>query len=326
VSRASRSPVGDGRLDQGCGPLLVYHPDEVEAYASLIRAPRRLAVHVCATPEVARSIIADAEILYAWRFPPELLTRARRLRWVQAMGAGVERFLVPELPSHVVITRAPVFGTWMVEYVFGWCAWITQKMATYREAQQHRRWIQTVPDRLRNRTLVIIGVGEIGRALARAAKAFGMRVIGVTRNGRRRPGLDQVYPAARLTRALAEADFTVLCLPLTAETRGMIGPRELAALRPHAWLVNIARGPIVDEQALIGSLESRRIGGAILDVFDEEPLPPGHPLWGLPNTVITPHISGPSTPADIAPIFNDNLHRYLRRERLRHLVDRSRGY
>jgi phosphoglycerate dehydrogenase-like enzyme len=306
--------------------LLVYHPDEVEAYASLIRAPRRVAVHACATPEAARPVIADAEILYAWRFPPELLAKAARLRWIQAMGAGVDRFLVPELPPEVVITRAPVFGTWMVEYVFGWCVQVTQKMATYREAQRRHQWITTVPDRLRDRTLVLVGVGEIGRALARAAKTFGMRVIGVTRSGRRQPGLDRAYRTAERVRALAEADFAVLCLPLTAETRGLIGARELAALRPHAWLVNIARGPIVDEAALMAALESRRLGGAILDVFDVEPLPASHPLWDLPNAVITPHISGPSTPADIAPIFNDNLRRYLRGQRLRHVVARRRGY
>jgi phosphoglycerate dehydrogenase-like enzyme len=320
--RSRRRHPGGGRR----GSLVVFHPEEAEAYASLIRHPRRLAVHICATPEAAQPVIAEAEILYAWRFPSELLAKATRLRWVQAMGAGVERFLTPELPSRVVVTRAPVFGTWMVEYVFGWCAWITQKMAVYREAQQEHRWITTVPDRLRSRTLVVVGVGEIGGMLAQTAKAFGMRVVGVTRSSRGGRGLDRAYRPAQLARALAEADFAVLCLPLTGETRGMIGARELAALRPHAWLLNVARGPIVDERALVAALESRRIGGAVLDVFDEEPLPPAHPLWSLPNTVITPHISGPSTPADIAPVFNDNLRRYLQGARLRHVVDRGRGY
>jgi phosphoglycerate dehydrogenase-like enzyme len=324
----TRGPRSRGRRPDGGGrrSLVVFHPEEVETYASLIRHPRRLAVQICATPEAAQQVIADAEILYAWRFPSELLAKATRLRWVQAMGAGVERFLTPELPGDVVVTRAPVFGTWMVEYVFGWCAWVTQKMAVYREAQKERRWIATVPDRLRSRTLVVVGVGEIGRMLARAAKVFGMRVVGVTRSSRGGRDLDRAYRPAQLARALAEADFAVLCLPLTAETRGLIGARELAALRPHAWLLNIARGPIVDERALVAALESRRIGGAVLDVFDEEPLPPAHPLWSLPNTVITPHISGPSTPADIAPVFNDNLRRYLRGARLRHVVDRRRGY
>jgi glyoxylate/hydroxypyruvate reductase len=326
MTRGPHSRVREPTVGEGRGSLLVYHPDEVDAYASLIRTPRRLGIHVCATPEAAREVIADAEILYAWRLPADLLAKAARLRWVQAMGAGVERFLTPELPSRVVVTRAPVFGSWMVEYVFGWCAWVTQKMATYQEAQRDRHWITITPDRLRGRTLVLVGVGEIGGTLARAAKAFGMRAVGVTRSGRRLRGLDRVYRTAQLARALAEADFAVLALPLTAETRGMIGSRELAGLRPHAWLVNIARGPIVDERALVAALESRRIGGAILDVFDEEPLPPAHPLWALPNTVITPHISGPSTPAEIAPIFNDNLRRYLRGERLRHVVDRRHGY
>jgi len=118
----------------------------------------------------------------------------------------------------------------------------------------------------------------------------------------------------------------VLCVPLTAKTRGLIGARELAAMRPTAWLINVARGPVIDEPALIDALESRRIAGAVLDVFWKEPLPQNHPLWSLDNVIITPHIAGPSTPEEIAPIFNDNLARFLTGRRLRHVVDRSRGY
>lgn len=308
------------------GPILVYHPDEVEAYASLVRPPRGATLRRCDNPEDAARVIGDTEILYAWGFPVPLLARARRLRWVQVMGAGVDRFLVPELPAGVVLTRAPVFGTWMVEYVFGWCAWVTQKMETYREAQRMRRWIPVTPDRLRGRTLTVVGLGEIGQALARAARRFGMRATGVSRTGRRVGNVDRIYRAGRLGQALAEADFAVLALPLTPRTRGVIGERELAAMRPSAWLVNIARGPVVQERPLVEALEQRRIGGAILDVFDEEPLPPAHPLWELPNVVITPHVSGPSTPGEIAPIFNDNLRRYASSRPLAHQVDRRRGY
>jgi len=223
-------------------------------------------------------------------------------------------------------TRAPVFGPWMVEYVFGWCAWVTQKMETYREAQRARLWIATAPDRLRGKTLAIVGLGEIGRSLARAAAAFGMRVTGVSRTGRRVVNVDRVYRPRQLMRALAGADFVVLALPLTPDTRGLIGGRELAAMRPGAWLVNIARGPIVREQALVEALQARRIAGAILDVFEQEPLSPAHPLWELPNVVITPHVAGPSTPDEIAEVFNENLRRYAQGRRLAHLVDRRRGY
>ncbi|HXH84687.1 MAG TPA: NAD(P)-dependent oxidoreductase, partial [Candidatus Tectomicrobia bacterium] len=140
------------------------------------------------------------------------------------------------------------------------------------------------------------------------------------------PGVERVYRTAALPRALAAADFVVLVLPLTPATRGLIGARELAAMKRDAWLLNIARGPIVDEAALVAALEERRIGGAVLDVFATEPLPPDSPLWSLPNAVVTPHVAGPSTPAELTPIFNDNLARWLAGRPLRHVVDRARGY
>jgi len=130
--------------------LLVYHPDEAKEYAALIRAPRaRVAVTVCATPGEAAAAVGEADVIYAWKFPPELYPSARRLRWLQAMGAGVEWVLVPGLPAGVTVTRAPgVFGPWMREYVLGWCLWTTQRMDTYRTAQQQRRWRQeTLPAR-----------------------------------------------------------------------------------------------------------------------------------------------------------------------------------
>jgi len=136
----------------------------------------------------------------------------------------------------------------------------------------------------------------------------------------------RVYPVGALNRALSEADFVAVLLPLTDDTRGIIGAGALAAMKPTAWLINIARGAVVDEPALLAALEKQRIAGAVLDVFDREPLPPSHPLWKMDNVVVTPHISGPSTPDEIAPVFNDNLARYLAGRPLRYVVDRSLGY
>jgi phosphoglycerate dehydrogenase-like enzyme len=215
----------------------------------------------------------------------------------------------------------------MAEYVLGWLLRVTQRMDQYLAAQRDRQWLgDVVPQKLRGRTLAIVGLGDIGRTIARAATALGMRVLGVSRTGRRVPGVARVSRLAGLRRALAEADAVVVTVPLTPETRGLIGGKEIAAMRPSTWLINIARGPIVDEAALVAALRAERIAGAVLDVFDEEPLPAGHPFWGLPNVVLTPHISGPSTPEEISPIFNDNLRRFLAGQRLRHVVDRRRGY
>ncbi len=310
--------------------ILVYHPEpgDAQGYARRIKQPRPVfTVTACSTPAEAELHVADAEVLYAWNFPRELLPRAKRLRWVQNMGAGVERFLIPELPKGVALTRiAGIFGPWMAEYVLGWCLWHTQRTELFRAQQRERRWRQVDPLRLHGAELCIVGLGDIGRSIARAARGVGMRVSGVSQSGRKAPEVDRVYRSRDLVRALASADFVVLTVPLTAATRGLIGARELASMKPSAWLVNIGRGPIVDGGALLEALSGKQIGGVILDVFDEEPLPADHPLWKLENVVITPHISGPSTPDEIGPIFDDNLRRYLARRPLRYQVDRKRGY
>ena len=310
--------------------ILVYHPEagEARAYADLVRLPSRaFTLHVASTADQAAEPGAEAEIFYCWGPPRALLAAAKRLRWIQCMGAGVERLLVPELRPEVRVTRAAgIFGPWMAEYTLGWCLWVTQRMGGFRASQRARRWQPVDPIPLRGQTLCVVGLGDIGRRIARAARALGMRVVGVTRGGRGPREAERIYRVSALRSALAWADFVVLTLPLSDATRGLVGPAELAAMKPSAWLINIARGPIVVESALLDALRDTRLGGAILDVFDTEPLPAEHPLWGFDNVVITPHISGPSTPREIAPIFTDNLRRYLAGRPLRHLVDRTRGY
>jgi glyoxylate/hydroxypyruvate reductase A len=310
--------------------VLVYHPDEAEVYARLIRIPpgREVALHVCATEAEAAAVIADAQVVYAWKLPTALYGKASSLQWLQAMGAGVDWALVSELPRRVVVTRAPgIFGPWMSEYVLGWCSWVTQRMERYRAAQRERRWIGDVlPGRLRGKTMTLVGVGDIGREIARVARAVGMHVIGVSRSGQRVPAVERVYRPGYLARALAAADFVVVVVPLTRQTHGLLDARALAAMRPDAWLINIGRGAVVDEAALVEALQTGRIAGAILDVFPAEPLPAAHPFWSLDNVVVTPHVAGPSTAEEIAPVFNDNLARWLRGRPLQHVVDRSRGY
>jgi glyoxylate/hydroxypyruvate reductase A len=309
--------------------VLVYHADEAEAYAAGVTAPPgRVRVVTACTPEEAAAAVSEADVLFAWRFPPTLLARARRLRWLQAMGAGVDWALGPELPAGVTVTRVPgVFGPWMTEYVLGWCLWVTQRMDVYRTAQRAGVWRSDVsPRKLRGSTLCVVGLGDIGRAIARGARALGLRVVGVNRTGRPVREALRVWPVTALPRALATADWVVLVLPLTPETRGLVGARALASMRPWAWLLNVGRGAVVDEAALLDALRRGQIAGAVLDVFATEPLPAGHPFWALDNVVVTPHIAGPSTPEEIVPVFNDNLRRFLGGRPLRHVVDRRLGY
>ena len=308
--------------------VLVYRPTEAERFASLVRAPRGVTVHAAGSPAEAESVIARVDVLWGWRVPPALYPKAERLAWVQVMGAGVDSALVPELPPRVVVTRSPgLFGPWMTEYVLAWCLWVTQRVDAYRRAQADRRWASDVlPERLGGRTLVVVGLGDIGRRIARAAAGLGLRVVGVSRRGRPAPGVSRVYRPSALARAVAEGDFVVLVVPLTAETRRLVGERVLEAMKPTAWLINVARGAVVDEDALVRALDRRRIAGAVLDVFATEPLPPAHPLWALDNVVVTPHIAGPDVPEDLARVFNENLARFLAGRPLRHVVDRRRGY
>jgi glyoxylate/hydroxypyruvate reductase A len=310
--------------------ILVYHPGRANAlaYARGIRLPARtFRVRVASSPTDAAKAIGTTAILYAWDFPRDLLARAPALRWIQNMGAGVDKLLVPWLPAGVVVTRTPgIFGPWMAEYVLGWCLWVTQRIEKYRLQQRRWRWKAVDPLRLHGSTLAVVGLGDIGRTIARTARVLGMTVIGVSRSGRRAAVADVVYRVTDLTRALGRADWVVLTVPLTASTENLIGSREFRAMKRSAWLINVARGGVVDEGALVAALRSRRIAGAILDVFRTEPLPPGHPLWRLPNVVVTPHISGPSTPGEISDIFNENLRRYAAGRPLLHAVDRRRGY
>ena len=309
--------------------VLVYHPTEAKDYAGLVRAPRgRVAVTACATPDEAASVIGETDIVYGWKFPAALYPRATRLRWLHAMGAGVDWVLVPGFPDHVTVTRVPgVFGPWMREYVLARCLAVTQRLDAYRTFQRTASWREDViPERLAGKTMVVVGLGDIGRTIAAGARALGMRVIGISRSGRRIREAHRVYRLSGLKQALGQGDFVVLVLPLTDETRGVIGASALAAMRPTAWLFNIGRGAVIADRALVEALRARRIAGAVLDVFAEEPLPAEHPLWALENAVVTPHISGPSTPAEMAPVFNDNLARWLAGRPLRHVVDRRRGY
>jgi glyoxylate/hydroxypyruvate reductase A len=204
--------------------------------------------------------------------------------------------------------------------------WASQRTEPLRAAQRARRWEPLTPALLRGKTLGVVGVGSIGRVIAQVGRAFQMRTLGLSRTGRRIPEVDKVYRRPAFHEFLAASDYVVLVVPLTPETRGILGEPELHAMRPEAWLVNLGRGSLIQEPALVRALQERWIAGAVLDVFSEEPLPSEHPFWALPNVVVTPHISGPSMPEEIAPIFNENLRRFLTGRPLRGRVDIRRGY
>jgi phosphoglycerate dehydrogenase-like enzyme len=219
-----------------------------------------------------------------------------------------------------------VFGGQMAEYVLGG---LLQRVLQLREreaAQRERRWWPEPTGTLDGLTLGVMGTGSIGSAVAERAGGFGMRVLGYSRSGRSRPGFEQVFGADLLHRFLGACDHVAAMLPDTPETRQLLDAPALAAMRPGALLINVGRGTLVDEAALLSALKGGRLGGAMLDVFETEPLPPEHPFWECPGLTITAHVAARSWPRDIANIFRDNLRRFRENETLRFRLDPERGY
>ncbi len=279
-------------------------------------------------------LLGQADIIYGWihHFPKNLLERTGRLKWIQTMSAGVD--LMPEeiRKSRVKIVNATgLHGTPMGEMVLEMMLMFAKDAPACFQMKQAREWRRFRPKLLKGQTVGILGLGVVGREIARLCKAFGMKVIGIRRSGQPElpfPEVDRVYPPGQLPEVLAESDFVVLALPLTKETRCLIGEKELRGMKPTAFLINPARGAIVDEGALVRALEEKWIAGAGLDVFIKEPLPPESRFYELPNVIFNPHISGdmPDYELHATEVFCENLRRYLAGEPFLHEVDQGKGY
>jgi phosphoglycerate dehydrogenase-like enzyme len=251
-----------------------------------------------------------------------------RLAWIQSTWAGVGP-LLPALeddPAFVVTTPKGVFGALMAEYALGWITALERRLPEYRDQQAQRRWAPLPARSLEGRTLVLVGLGSIGRRVAAVAAAFGLHVRGVSRTGTPVDGIPEVWPASALRRAAEGADYLVSVVPETAQTRGLIDAAVLGALAPGAILVNGGRGSVLVESDLLDAVRSAHLGAAVLDVFEEEPLPTGHPFWTTPGIQVTPHVAAPSRPEDIAGAFLANLERWEAGEPLAGVVEAERGY
>jgi phosphoglycerate dehydrogenase-like enzyme len=279
------------------------------------------------------SLLREAEVLYGLYFPGNILERAPRLRWVQTSSAGVDTLIVTKLwQSEVILTNmSGIHAVPAREHVLGIILMFMKNAPLLFAHQKNRIWKQQLPDQLCGKTLGVVGLGRIGEGIARAAKAFEMRVVATRRHATEHepsPVADVIYPADKLAEMLGESDFVVVAAALTEETRKLIGERELRAMKPTAYLINIARGSIIDERSLTRALQEGWIAGAGLDVFENEPLPEDSELWTLPNVIITPHVSGimPDYNARAMEVFCENLRRYLAGQPLLNVIDRARGY
>jgi phosphoglycerate dehydrogenase-like enzyme len=281
-------------------------------------------------PEDFARGIAEIEYLFALAPPRGHWARAERLRLIQALGAGVDHLLpAVGLSQRVVIAnQRGMSAAPMAEFALALVLALVKQLPFFVAAQRERAWRRRLPDRVEGKTLGILGLGAIGLALAERAHPLGMRVIGTQRMPKPHPAVARVEPQSGTARVLAESDVVVILLPLTEETRGSLSARELASLRPGAYLVNLARGGIVDESALVAALRDGRLAGAAFDVFATEPLPAESPLWDAPNLWITPHTAGgfPDLLDVSVGLFAENVARLERGEDVVSRVDLTRGY
>lgn len=284
-------------------------------------------------PDTVAKYIDEADVIFGMP-KRELVAKAARLRWLQTHFAGVDIYCLPE-PARTddwILTNATgIYGTAGAEHVMGWMLMFTRGLLHFYRLQQQNTWSRDIDmaRKLEGQTLGIVGLGDIGTALAKRAKAFGMKVLAIRRRVTEVPDyVDALWTMDRLPDLLEQSDHVALTLPLTAETRGIIDADMLARMRKTAYLYNIGRGALIDEDALVQALAEGKIAGAGLDVFVEEPLPADSPLWNMPNVLITPHL-GADSPWDYdeaTKIFIENLGRFRRGEPLKNVVDPARGY
>lgn len=326
------SPTGDSaqRTESDLRPLpavLVWHP-EAEAYRRAL-APLLPGVRVEVVESRRPPEVPGAEpILLTWRPPPGAFKQLPSLQWIQATGAGVDHLLArDDLPRGVALTRSlGRFGIQAAEFVTGYLLFLLLEIEAYRRDQDRAVW-QPRPRRLlADLTVGVLGLGALGGAIADRLGSLGADVLGACRRPRPARGVRRVYAGDDWSAMLPGCDALVLAAPLTPETRGMVDGTALGRLPEGAILVNVGRGALVDEAALLEALRSGRLGAAVLDAFAVEPLPPDSPLWTEPSAWITPHVAAPSEVEPIAQEFADNYRRFVDGSELENRVDVDRGY
>lgn len=313
---------------------VIYRPDLIgePRYAADHTAPKR-----SLTPEQEaewRSLLADADILFDfdWHRAQELPELAPKVQWIQATSAGIGQFVArnqygTRMPNTRFTTASGVHAVPLAEFCMMSMLMHFRGLTHLQAEQKQHRWERFATTDLTNKTVAIVGLGRIGKEVARLSKAFGMRVIG-TKARTNDAEVDVFFPPEALHEMLSQADVVVLIVPHTPLTDKLIGAAEFAVMRNGVFLINIARGAVVDEQAMIEALQSGKLGGAALDVFATEPLPADSPLWDMPNVLVSPHSASTSDRENerIVDIFCENLRRFLNGEPLRNQLDIERMY
>jgi phosphoglycerate dehydrogenase-like enzyme len=281
--------------------------------------------------EKALEVMDEVDAMYG-TITPALLAKAKKLEWIQAPIAGLEHYMFPALmESNVILSNMQgIYSDHIADHVMGYILCFARGFHIYLRRQLQRKWQGGVPViHLADQTLGIIGLGGIGTEVARRGATSGMRVIAVDAIKKRKPRfVKALWGLDKLSRLLAESDFVVVCVPQTPETVKMIGMAQFRQMKKTAYFINVGRGVVVDLAALTTALQNGDIAGAGLDVFEIEPLPPHHPLWGMENVIITPHTAGedPHTVERRIHVVKENLRRFIRGEPLKNVVDKRRWF
>jgi phosphoglycerate dehydrogenase-like enzyme len=313
--------------------FLIYPPIPDSDLAELQRVAGDAEIIHAQDEATARAHIADADAMYG-TLTPELLAQARKLRWLQAPVAGVERYLFPDLAqSDIIVTNmAGIYSDQIADHAIMFLLMFARGMHIYFRRQLAHNWQGGVPViHVADQTLGVIGLGGIGTEVARRGHALGMRVIAVDAVPKSKPDfVDELWTIDKLDTLLGDSDFVVSCVPHTPETVKLITLPRLQQMKPTAYLINISRGVVVDLADLTYALQNGIIAGAALDVFEIEPLPADHPLWEMQNVLITPHMASnldsPHIPARRIGVVRENLRRFLAGEQLRNVIDKERWF
>lgn len=310
----------------------IYFSFDDEYKKIIVDIAENAAVTVVQRNKATEEMLAKAEIIFGLPKPADLI-KAKNLRWLQLASAGADRYINKNLYANkdIILTNSSgVYGIPIAEHVFAMILSFNRNLQDYALLKKEKRW-NMIPEtrEFYGSTVSVIGLGDIGREVAKRAKAWGAKVLAVKRNPSPKPDyVDELYLTEEINEVIKQSDYIVLTLPATDKTRGILTEERLRIMKPDAFLVNIGRGELVDQEALIKALRNNWIGGAGLDVMTPEPLPEDSPLWDLPNVIITQHSSGLSKKNNDRrmEIFTDNLKRYLNNEKLLNLVDFCEGY
>jgi phosphoglycerate dehydrogenase-like enzyme len=282
--------------------------------------------------------IPDTDIFIGWSLRPQQFASAKKLRWIHSPAAAIHQLMYPELvKSNVVVTNSTgIHGPVVAEHAIAVLLALAKRLPQAMQYQAKHEWAQTQlwsdqhkPREVAGATVLVVGLGGIGREFTQRAKALGMKVLGVRESpDKGAEGADAVYSSAQMDEVLPQADYVLLCTPVTPTTTGMMNTTRLSCMKPDAYLINVARGPLIDEAALLDVLQHRRIAGAALDVFSEEPLPPESPFWALDNVLITPHTAAVTERLweRHYQLIVENMNRFLAGKPLLNEVDKKKGY